>query len=148
MSRRRWILLLGAIGIVAAVALGIWVVQKNDESKPEAITSLCSSLSQLDASVQALLALDPNTASKDEYQSDVTAIEDDWNQVKSDAQDVQNASTGDLDSAWNDFESAVKNVPDDSSVSDAVNDVSQSAQTLASTVKSTASEIDCGTSSS
>ena len=39
-----------------------------------------------------------------------------WDQVKTDAQDVQDAPTGDLDSAWDDFESAVKDIPDDSSV--------------------------------
>jgi len=148
MSRRAWIILLVAAGIVAALLLGGWAVQKNEETKPEATSALCGSLAALESSVQALLALDPGTASKDEYQADVSAIEDDWNQVESDAQDVENAPTGDLDSAWDDFESAVKDVPDDSSVSDALDDVSQSAQALVSTAKSTASELDCGSSSS
>ena len=41
----------------------------------------------------------------------MTAVQDDWNQVKSDAQAVQNAPTGDLDSAWDSFSSAVNGVP-------------------------------------
>ena len=63
--------------------------------------------------------------------------------MKTDAQDVQNASTGDLDSAWNDFESAVKGIPNDASVQDAVNDVTESADNLESTAKSTASSVNC-----
>ena len=39
-----------------------------------------------------------------------------------------------LDSAWDSFESAVQDVPDDASVSDALNDVKSSAQSLGSTV--------------
>jgi hypothetical protein len=148
MSRRAWTILLVGGGIVLAVLIGIWAVQKDEETKPEAISALCGSLTELEGSVQALLSLDPGTASQDEYQSDVSAIEDDWDQVKSDAQDVQDASTGDLDSAWDDFKSTLDDIPSDSSVSDALSDVSQSAQALVSAAQSTASEIDCSTSSS
>ena len=65
------------------------------------------------------------------------------NEVKTDAQGVHNASSGQLDSAWDNFDSAVKNVPDDASVSDAMNDASQSAQQLASAAQSTASSVNC-----
>ena len=51
-----------------------------------------------------------------------------------------------LDSAWDDFESAVKDVPDDASVSDALSDISQSADSLASTTKSTLTGPDCSSS--
>jgi hypothetical protein len=84
----------------------------------------------------------PSTATKSDYENDITAVQNDWDQVKSDAQDVQNASTGDLDSAWNDFESVVKDVPDDASVSNAVSDVTSSADQLKST-QSTAASGDC-----
>ena len=51
-----------------------------------------------------------------------------------------------LDSAWDSFTSAVDDVPDDASVSDALNDVSQAAQTLLSTTKSTLTGPDCSSS--
>jgi hypothetical protein len=63
--------------------------------------------------------------------------------VKSDAQAVQDAPTGSLDSAWDDFTSAVKDIPNAESVSDAVNSVTQSAQQLGSAAQSTASSINC-----
>ena len=93
--------------------------------------------------METLLNIDTSTASKSQFQSDVDAVQTAWDQVKTDASDVQDARTGDLDSAWDSFESAVKGIPDDASVSDAVNDVKQSADELVSTAKSTASSINC-----
>lgn len=52
-----------------------------------------------------------------------------------------------LDGAWDDFESAVDDVPDDASVSDALGDVGSAAKSFGSTVKSTLSGPDCSSSS-
>ena len=143
MSRTWWIILgLVAAGVVLAVVIGV-VSTRNEPTKSESVSSLCSSLSSLESSITSLTSLDTSTATKTDYQTDVTAVQDDWNQVKSDAQDVQDASTGDLDSAWNSFESAVKDVPSDASVSDAVNDVTQSAEQLKSAAQSTAASVNC-----
>jgi hypothetical protein len=146
MSRRTWIIVLVLLGIVAAVLIGIWAVQKNEETKPEAVSALCDSLHTLDSSVQALTSL-PSSATKSNYESAVTSVENAWDQVKADAQEVQDADTGDLDSAWDDFKSTLKDVPDDDSVSAAVGDVTQSGDALISAATSTASEIDCSSSS-
>jgi hypothetical protein len=73
----------------------------------------------------------------------VNGVESAWNQVKRDAQDVQDAPMGSLDSAWDDFTSAVKDIPNAGSVSDAVTSVTQAAEQLGSAAKSTASSIDC-----
>jgi hypothetical protein len=54
--------------------------------------------------------------------------------------------TSTLDSAWDSFTFAVDDVPDDASVSDALNDVSQAAQSLLSTTKSTLTGPDCSSS--
>ena len=141
MSKTRWIVILVAVGVGLAILIGV-LGTRNEPSKAADTSNLCSSLQALDSSVKNLTSLGSD-ASKSDYQSAVNAVEDDWNQVKSDAQDVENAPTGDLDSAWDSFESAVKNVPNDSSVSDAVDSISQSADQLASTAKSTASEMNC-----
>jgi hypothetical protein len=146
MSRMWWIIILVAVGIGLAVVLGI-LGTRNEESKTEATSALCSSLKQLDTSVENLINL-PSSATKSDYQNDVNAVQSDWDQVKSDAQDVQNAPTGDLDSAWDSFTSALKNVPNDASVSDAVSDITQSAQGLVSAAQSTASQVNCSSSSS
>jgi hypothetical protein len=142
MSRMRWIVVLVAVGVGLAILIGV-LGTRNEQTKTDAVSTLCSSLTTLETSVKNLTGLDPKTASKSDYENDVSAVQDDWNQVKTDAQNVQNAPTGDLDNAWDSFESTVKNVPDDASVSDALNDISQSADQLVSTAKSTASSINC-----
>lgn len=145
MSRRGWIILLVLLGIVGTVALGIYAVSKED-SQANAQAAFCSSLSSLESDIDALLALDPTTASKDDYENAVDAIEDDWDDVKSDASDLASIDMNTLESAWDDFESAVKGVSDDSSVSDALDAVKTAAQSFASTVKSTLAGPDCSTS--
>lgn len=141
MSRMWWIIVLVAAGVGLAVLIGV-LGTRNEPSKTETVSSLCSSLTSLESSVKTLTSL-PSSASKSEYETDLTAVQDDWSAVKSDAQAVQDAPMGDLDSAWDSFTSAVKNVGDNASVSDAVSDISQSADQLVSTAKSTASQVNC-----
>ncbi len=143
MSRMWWIIILVAAGVGLAVVIGILGTRNEPStSKTEAVSSLCSSLNSLEASIKGLTSLS-SSASKTDYENDITAVQDNWNQVKSDAQAVQNAPTGDLDSAWDSFSSAVKNVPNDASVQDAVKDVTQSAEQLASAAQSTAAQVNC-----
>lgn len=141
MSRKGWIITLVAVGVGLAIIIGV-LGTRNEPSKAADTSSLCSSLQALETSAKNLTSLGSD-ASKSDYQTDLNAVQDDWDQVKSDAQDVENAPTGDLDSAWDSFESAVKNVPNDASVSDAVDSITQSADQLVSTAKSTASEVNC-----
>ncbi len=145
MSRLMWIIILVAAGIGLAILVGVLGERgsSNSETKSEAVSTLCGSLKGLETSIQTLVNIDTSTATKSQFQADVDAVQTSWDQVKTDAQDVQDASTGDLDSAWNDFESAVKDIPNDASVQDAVNDVTESADNLESTAKSTASSVNC-----
>ena len=142
MTRTRWIIVLVGAGVLLAILIGV-LGTRNEQSKTEAVSNLCTSIKTLDSSVKSLTSLDPSTASKSQYQSAVSTVQSDWSQVQSDFQDVQNAPSGELDSAWNSFSSAVKNVPNDASVSDALNDISQSAQGLVSAAQSTESSLSC-----
>ena len=140
MSRMWWIIILVAAGVAAAIVIGV-LGTRNETSKTDAVNSLCSSVKTLDSSVKSLTGLDSSTATKTDYENAVTAVQNSWNQVQSDAQAVQDAPTGDLDSAWNSFSSSVKNVPDSASASDAINDVTSSAQALGTAAQSTASRL-------
>jgi hypothetical protein len=144
MSRMTWIIVLVACGIGLAVLVGMLGTRNEPSSssdKAEATSTLCTSVKALDISVKTLTGIDTSTATKSEYESDVTAVQNAWTQVTTDAQAVQNAPTGELDSAWSSFSSAVKNVPSSSSVSDAVSAISSSAQGLATAAESTESQL-------
>jgi hypothetical protein len=130
------------VGIGLAVLVGLAGARGGDSSA-SAQQNLCSSLSTLESSTQALVALDPSTASKDDYQSDLATVQSDWKQVTSDASAAASDTMNTLDDAWDTFEQAVKAVPDDASVSDAISAVQQSGQALVSTTKSTLSGVGC-----
>jgi hypothetical protein len=147
---RRSALILVAVVVVFCVGLVILVGvinTRNQPSKTEALSSLCSSLTSFESSIKTLTSL-PSDSSMSEYESSFAAVQNAWDQVKSDARAVQNAPTGQLDSAWNDLTAAVKNVPNSASVSDAVNSITQAVQQLVSAAQSTASQIDCSGSAS
>ena len=143
----RGVLILLIAGAAAAILLGIYAVNRDENSQADAQASFCSSLETMEADVQALVALDPSTASQSDYQDDVDAIQSDWDDVKSAASDLASVDKSTLDSAWDDFKSAVDDVPDDASVSDALTDVGTAAQSLVSAVQSTLSGPDCSSSS-
>jgi len=142
MSRMWWIIIGVGVGVAAAIAIGV-LGTRNEPSKSDAVSTLCGSLKNLEDSVKALTGLDPSTATTTEYQTDVQTVQADWSTVKTDAQNVQNAPMGSLDSAWDSFDSSVKNVPNDASVSDALNSITASAQALVSAAGSAAASLSC-----
>ena len=142
MTRSRWVLVLVGAGVAAAVVIGL-LANATGESQATARQNFCASLSALEGSVTSLTSLSPTTASKSDYQSAVDEIQGDWNQVKGDASDLKNVSMSQLDGAWDSFTSAVDAVPDDASVSDALNGIGSAAKSLASTVSATLSGPDC-----
>jgi hypothetical protein len=142
MSRKTWIIVLIAAGVGLAVLIGV-LGERGGDSQATAKQSFCTSLDTLKGSINSLTSLDPSTASKSDYQSGVDAIQSNWELVKTDASDLKNITTSQLDDSWNSFKSSVDDVPSDASVSDALNSVSASAKTFASSVQSTLTGPDC-----
>ena len=142
MSRKTWIIVLVAAGVGLAVLIGL-LGNRGGDSQATARDNFCSSLTTLEGSINNLTSLSPSTASKSDYQSAVDAIQSDWDQVKTDASDLGSLTMSQLDDSWNSFKSSVDDVSSDASVSDALNSVTASAQTLASSVKSTLSGPGC-----
>jgi hypothetical protein len=143
MTRTRWIIALVGAGVVLAILIGVLGTRNEESSQAEAVSGLCSSLSDLDSTTSNLTSLSPATASKDDYDSAVSDVQDAWDEVKSDAGEVESTTMSQLDSAWDSFTSAVQNVPSDASASDALQSINQSAQQLASSTKSTLSAVNC-----
>jgi hypothetical protein len=143
----RGVLILIVLGVAAAILLGIYAVTRDENSQANAQASFCSSLESMESDVQALVSLDPSSASKSDYEDAVDSIQSDWDDVKSDASNLASIDMSTLDGAWDDFKSAVDDVPDDASVSDALSDVGTAAQSLVSTTQSTLNGPDCSSSS-
>ena len=82
MTRKTWIIVLVAGGIGLAILIGV-LGTRNEPSttKAQATTTLCGSLTGLQSSLNTLTSLDPSTATKDELNSDVTAVQNSWTQA-------------------------------------------------------------------
>jgi len=130
------------VGVGLAVLIGV-LGTRGQETQAEGEQNLCSSLASLETSTKDLTGLDASTASKSDYQSAVSEVDTDWDEVKTNAQDLATIDTSMLDSAWDDFTQAVQSVPSDASVSDALQDVSHSGQELVSTTQSTINGLSC-----
>jgi hypothetical protein len=152
MSKMTWIIVLVVVGIGLAVVVGV-LGTRNEPStsstttKVEATSALCTSVQNLATTLQGLAKIDPSTITSTEIQSDITSVENAWNQVQSDASTVQNAPTGELTTAWNALVAAVTAVPSASSVSAAVSSVKTAAQGVVTAANSTASQLSGCTSS-
>jgi len=105
--------------------------------------SLCASLSGLETSTKALTSLDPQTASKSDYESAVSSVQSDWSQVTTDAKTVASDTMATLDDAWNSFDAALKSVPGSASVATLLQDVSTQGHALATTTETTISALSC-----
>ena len=142
MTRTWWLIVVGAVLAGGAVLIGV-VANQGGTSQADARQAFCTSVHTLRDSVDNLTALSPTTASKSDYQSAVDHVQSDWDAVKSDASDLKDVTISQLSAAWDSYESAVKAVPDDASVSDALDSIKSATQTLASSATSTLSGPDC-----
>jgi hypothetical protein len=136
-----------AAGVGLAILIGVLgILHEPNEDQPtraEAASSLCASVKALGTSIRGLASIDPSTASKGDYDTALAGIDSAWSKVESDYKALPSAQGGDLESAWNNFTSTVRDVPNADSVSDALNSVRQSVDQLVSAAQSTASSLSC-----
>ena len=141
---RTWIVIIAVIGFAAILLLAVEYSNRNSQpSQEEAVASLCSSLEELQTQATGLTSLDPSSTTTGQIQDDIDAMKGTWSEVESDAADVKNATTDQLDGAWASFESSVSGISDSTSVSDAMQAISGSGQTLESSAQQTLSALSC-----
>jgi hypothetical protein len=135
---KTWIIGLVVAGVVIAVVLGLL-----GRSETVAEADLCTSIGSLQSDIGALKNIDPTTVSKGNVQSTFDSIQADWTAIKDDAKHVANVDQRKLEDAWNDYASAIKNVSESASASEAINAAKQHTQTLTTTVQQTVGDLDC-----
>ena len=141
-SQHKVLIIVLAVGVGIAVLIGL-AGARGSSGSVSSQASLCSSLTSLESSVTDVTALDPSTASKSDYQSAVSTVQEDWTAVVVAAKGTASTTMSTLNSAWDSFESSVKAVPSDASVNDAITSVQTSGQALVATTKSTLTGFGC-----
>jgi hypothetical protein len=142
-SQHKLLIAVLAIGVATAVLIGLAGARGSSGNSVSSQATLCGSLSNLESSVSDLTSLDPSSASMSDYESAVATVQADWAEVTIAAHGSASSTMSTLDSAWDSFDAAVKGIPSDASVNDAISSVQQSGEALVSTTKSTLSGAGC-----
>ena len=135
MGKKAWIITLVGVGVVIAVVIGLLA---NSQSVAE--TQYCNSVDALQSSITTLTSTSASSLSQDQVQSDIDGIQSAWGNVKSDASHLHDLNSQDIDSAWDSFESAVKDLNNGGSTED----VQNAAKSLGTAAQSNADSVDCG----
>jgi hypothetical protein len=132
---------------VVTAAFALVVAACGDESQASAEENLCASLSEFAASVVNLQGLTAQTASTDDFQAAADDVREAWDAVKADAENVAEADSSALESAYNDLEGAIEDAPDDVPVADAVTTLQDEIASVAAAYREMYS-LNCATGSS
>lgn len=89
------------------------------EDTAEAQQELCTALGEFGTAVRDLRSLDANSTIE-QWDDARGAVSNAWDNVKDQAADVEEARSDEVDSAYDDLESAIDSVPDDTPVDQAV----------------------------
>src|SRR5512134_418895 len=92
----------GALVVVAAVALAVGGCA-GEESQPSAEAALCESLAAFAGGLNALSNIDPPTQSTEEIFNTRQFVEESWQLVKIEVEDVAEADDAALEAAWQDL---------------------------------------------
>ncbi len=123
MSRNLFVIALGlAVAVLALVALAC---EDDEPTAQEAEAQLCADLAELDAAIQALEVIGLDN-SLDELKTASQAVSDAEDRVRESAQGVAEARVADVDTALNDLNSSVTEVPGDATIADAIGSIGDS----------------------
>lgn len=133
---------IGALAAVsAAAALGLSACGGSDaENEANAVENLCSGLAEFSNAVSGLKGLDPESG---DFEAQASAVENSWQDVESDAQDVEQADVATLKSAWSALESAIDELPSDTTPAQALQAVQPQITALEGAVQETEGQLDC-----
>jgi hypothetical protein len=129
------VLLLPCFGLVACGS--------DKESQAEAKEHLCSSLNAFAASVVSLQGLSLQSSSEDDLKASAEKVNDAWDQVVEDAKDVKDASTDQIQSAYDDLKDALQNRPTDKPVTQVVAELGPKVTAFAQAWKDFANSLSC-----
>jgi hypothetical protein len=133
--------------VLLAATIGLVACGGNQESQAEAKQHLCQSLDDFAASVVSLQGLSLQSSSEVDLNSAADQVNDSWDKVVEDAKDVKNASTGTIQSAYDDLREAIENRPTDKPITEVIAGIQPKVTAFAKAWKDFANSLDCSNAS-
>jgi hypothetical protein len=139
--RNRSLVLIGALSL--AVVVGACSGGATPSPQPAAEAATCSALQAWSDEMRAFAALDPTTATADDVAAQRDAVTTAWDAVQSSLTDVKASDKAAVEAAWAGLQAALKNIPSDVPIADAINGVKAAAVPLKAAYKEMADGMGC-----
>jgi hypothetical protein len=128
------IIVLAGAGLILAVVIGFLATSQSSAEK-----DYCNNLSSFKSSLSTLVG----SSSASDLQTNASAVQGAWSELKSSAQNLKSNNSSSLDSAWSNLTKTIQTLPQSGSIDAAKQSITQAAQNLQSAVGSTIDSYDC-----
>jgi len=136
-----------SLAAIAALSLAVIVGAcsggATPSSQPDAEAATCSALQAWSDEMRAFAALDPATASADDVAAQRDAVTTAWDDVQASLTDVKASDKAAVEAAWAGLQVALKNIPSDVPIADAINGVKAAAVPIKAAYKEMADGMGC-----
>jgi hypothetical protein len=139
--RSRSLAIIGALSL--AVVVGACSGGATPSPQPDAEAATCSALQAWSDEMRAFAALDPKTVTADDVAAQRDAVTTAWDAVQSSLTDVKASDKAAVEAAWAGLQVALKNIPSDVPIADAINGVKAAAVPLKAAYKEMADGMGC-----
>ena len=139
--RNRSIAVIGALSLVVALSACSGGATPTPQADAEA--AVCTALQVWSDEMREFVALDASTATADDVAAQRDVVTAAWDDVKSSMTDVESADAAAVEAGWATLEEALKDIPTDVPVADAIAGVKAAAEPLKATYKEMADGMGC-----
>lgn len=133
--------------VVVGAAAGALLLAGCTESVEDASSGFCSNLDTLEAELASLESLVVGDATLDDIDAQREVVRDAYDAAASSAGDLDEAVSGEADSAYDSYQDAVDAVPGDATLSEAAPQYASAAQGYLASLATIAVDAGCDTSS-
>jgi hypothetical protein len=128
------IIVLAVAGLAIAVVIGFLATSQSRAEK-----GYCDDLSSFKTSLASVAG----STSVSDLQSNVSAVQGAWADLKNSGSKLKDNNSSSLDSAWSNFTQSITNLPQSGSIDAAKQSVTNAAQNLQSAVAASVKSYDC-----
>ena len=131
------------MAFVAGTAAAGLLITGCSQSTEDASEAYCSSVDNLEAELAELQTLISSNATKEEVSDQADNVRDAYEETGNASEDLSSAVKDEASGAYDDFEQTVSDIPDDASVSEALDGYADAAQAYVQDLASIAEGAGC-----
>jgi len=128
--------------VLAAMSLPLLAACSSD-SVEDSSAEFCNDLTTLEAEVTSMKSLVASNATLEQIQDQEDVVADAWSDVRDSAENLNSAVSDDAESAADDFQSALGDIPGDATLTEAAPQYDAAVEAYLQSLAGISSEADC-----